>query len=94
MSLPASLATDRIEMLEAFAALPDVRHSSGKRYQMALCLALFTLAVTAGNRRFIAIDDWLKSCQRELIALFHPPKQPLPSYSTIPTLNYQTYSAD
>jgi len=97
MSLPASPATDRIEILEAFADLPDVRRSSGKRHQMALCLALFTLAVTAGNRGFIAIGDWLKSYQRELIELFHPPKHRLPSYSTIRrvllTLDYQTYSA-
>ena len=97
MSLPASPATDRIEILEVFADLPDVRHSSGKRHQMALCLALFTLAVTAGNRGFIAIGDWLKSYQRELIDLFHPPKHRLPSYSTIRrvllSLDYQTYSA-
>jgi hypothetical protein len=97
MSLPASPATDRIEILEAFADLPDVRHSSGKRHQMALCLALFTLAVTAGNRGFIAIGDWLKSYRRELIELFHPPKHRLPSYSTIRrvllSLDYQTYSA-
>lgn len=83
MSLPVSPATARIEILEAFAELPDVRHSSGKRHQMALCLALFTLAITAGNRGFIAIGDWLKSYQRELLELFHPPKQRLPSYSTI-----------
>jgi hypothetical protein len=97
MSLPASPATDRIEILEAFADLPDVRHSSGKRHQMALCLALFTLAITAGNRGFIAIGDWLKSYQRELIDLFHPPKDRLPSYSTIRrvllSMDYQTYSA-
>jgi len=71
MSLPASPATDRIEILEAFAELPDVRHSSGKRHQMALCLALFILAVTAGNRGLIAIGDWLKSYQPELIDRFH-----------------------
>jgi hypothetical protein len=97
MSLPASLATDRIEILEAFAELPDIRHSSGKRHQMALCLALFTLAVTSGNRGFIAIGDWLNSYRDELIELFDPPKQRLPSYSTIRrvllTLDYQTYSA-
>jgi hypothetical protein len=97
MSLPTSPTTARIEILEAFAELPDVRHSSGKRHQMALCLALFTLAVTAGNRGFIAIGDWLKSYQRELLELFHPPKHRLPSYSTIRrvllSLDYQTYSA-
>lgn len=97
MSLSTFPATDRIEILEAFTEIPDVRHATGKRHQMALCLALFTLAVTAGNQGFIAIGDWLKSYQRELIALFHPPKQRLPSYSTIRrvllTLDYQTYSA-
>ena len=97
MSLPASPATDRIEILEAFADLPDGRHSSGKRHQMALCLALFTLAITAGNRGFIAIGDWLNSYRHELIDLFHPPKDRLPSYSTIRrvllSLDYQAYSA-
>jgi hypothetical protein len=31
---------ERIEILEAFADLPDVRQASGKRHHMALCLAL------------------------------------------------------
>lgn len=96
MSLPISPAADRIEILEAFAELPDVRKASGKRHQMSLCLALFTLAVTAGNRGFLAIGDWLKSYRRELVDLFNPPKQRLPSYSTIRrvllTLDYQAYS--
>jgi len=77
MSLPASPAADRIEVLEAFAEFPDPRHASGKRHQMALCLALFTLAVTARNRGVIAIGDWLKSYRRELIDLLHPPKHRL-----------------
>ena len=29
---------ERIEILEAFADLPDVRQASGKRHHMALCL--------------------------------------------------------
>jgi hypothetical protein len=90
-------AVERIEILEAFADLPDVRRAAGKRHHMALCLALFTLAVTAGNRGFIAIGDWLKSYRSELIALFKPPKQRLPSYSTIRRvllkLDYSDYSA-
>lgn len=86
-----------LEILEAFAELPDRRQTSGRRHQMALCLALFTLAVTAGNRGFLAIGDWLKSYHHELIELFNPPKKRLPSYSTIRrvllTLDYQAYSA-
>ena len=87
----------RIEILEAFADLPDVRNASGKRHHMALCLALFTLAVTAGNRGFLSIGDWLKCYRSDLIALFNPPKHRLPSYSTIRRvllkLNYSEYSA-
>ena len=97
MSLPVPLSTDRLEILEAFADLPDVRQASGKRHQMTLCLALFTLAVTAGNRGFLAIGDWLNSYRRDLLELFHPPQQRLPSYSTIRrvllTVDYQVYSA-
>ncbi|MGB3615415.1 MAG: ISAs1 family transposase [Elainellaceae cyanobacterium] len=90
-------AVERIEILEAFVDLPDVRRATGKRHHMALCLALFTLAVTAGNRGFLAIGDWLKCYQRELIDLFNPPKHRLPSYSTIRRvllkLDYEQYSA-
>lgn len=96
MILPSSPSTERIEILEAFADLPDSRNTSGKRHQMTLCLALFTLAVTSGNRGFLAIGDWLKSYRRELIDLFNPPKQRLPSYSTIRrvllSLDYRAYS--
>jgi hypothetical protein len=88
---------ERIEILEAFADLPDVRRAAGKRHHMALCLALFTLAVTAGNRGFLAIGDWLRCYQSDLIALFNPPKGRLPSYSTIRRvllkLDYAQYSA-
>jgi hypothetical protein len=88
---------ERIEILEAFAELPDVRKASGKRHHMALCLALFTLAVTAGNRGFISIGDWLKCYQSDLVDLFNPPKGRLPSYSTIRRvlvkLDYEQYSA-
>lgn len=97
MNLPSQPSTERIEILEAFADLSDVRQASGKRHQMTLCLALFTLAITAGNRGFLAIGDWLKSYRCELIELFNPPQQRLPSYSTIRRvllrLDYQAYSA-
>ena len=97
IDLPSESAVERIEILEAFADLPDVRRAAGKRHQMGLCLALFTLAVTAGNRGFLSIGDWLKGYQRDLVDLFNPPKGRLPSYSTIRrvllNLDYAEYSA-
>lgn len=87
----------QLAIVEAFIALPDTRRTAGQRHTQALCLALFTLAVTAGNRGFLAIGDWLKAYQDELIALFAPPKRRLASYSTIRRvllqLDYGEYSA-
>lgn len=45
----------QLAIVEAFKELPDPRRSAGQRHHQALCLALFTLAVTAGNHGFLAI---------------------------------------
>lgn len=50
----------QIALVEAFSDLLDTRCSSGKRHQQALCLAVFTMAVVAGNKGFLAIGDWIK----------------------------------
>lgn len=83
-------------ILEAFAELSDFRQASGRRHSLPLCLALFTMAIAAGNQGFLAIGDWLNCYQDELIKLFEVEKNRLPSYSTIRrvllTLDYQKYS--
>lgn len=51
----------------------------------------------AGNRGFLAIGDWLKAYGDELISLFRPKKNRLPSYSAkervLLQTDYQEYSA-
>ena len=64
----------QLAIVEAFADLPDTRRTAGQRHSQALCLGLFTLAVVAGNRGFLAIGDWLKAYHEELVAIFSPPK--------------------
>ncbi len=90
-------AVEPLEIIAAFSEIADSRNNSGKRHHIALCLALFTLAIAAGNQGFLAIGDWLKSYEKELIELFKPPKGRLPSYSTIRrvliTLDYRVYAA-
>ena len=85
-----------LAIIKAFEDLPDARRGAGKRHQQALCLSLFTLAVSAGCRGFLAISDWLDSYREELLELFSPPKNRLPSYSTIRrvllNLDYEAYS--
>jgi hypothetical protein len=83
-----------IAILEAFSGMPDHRRKQGTRHSLELCLALFTLAVTAGNQGFLAIGDWLKSYNQELKELFEVKR--IPSYSTIRRallgLDYADYS--
>jgi hypothetical protein len=97
MSLIACLlAMQTLAIVEAFRDLPDFRRTAGLRHDQALCLALFTLAISAGCRGFLAIQDWLKAYKVELLELFSPPKSRLPSYSTIRRvlldLDYGAYS--
>jgi hypothetical protein len=85
-----------LAIVEAFRDLPDLRRTAGLRHEQALCLALFTLAISAGCRGFLAIQDWLSGYHSELLELFTPPKSRLPSYSTIRRvlleLDYEAYS--
>jgi hypothetical protein len=48
--------------------MTDKRRKQGTRHSLQLCLALFTLAVAAGNQGFLAIGDWLK--YQHILALF------------------------
>ena len=86
-----------LAIIEAFSDLPDHRRGAGRRHSQALCLALFTLAISAGCRGFLSISDWLSSYHSDLLTLFDPPKGRLPSYSTIRrvllNLAYEAYSA-
>jgi hypothetical protein len=50
-----------IAIIKAFERMPDHRRKQGTRHSLQLGLALFILAVTAGNQGFLAIGDWLKS---------------------------------
>lgn len=87
----------QIAIIEAFAELEDPRRRAGQRHNLPLCLALFTLAIAAGNKGFLAIGDWIKSYREQLIELLKPPKNRLPSYSTLRSallhINDSQYSA-
>ena len=59
----------QLAILDAFAELQDPRRRAGQRHNLALCLALFTLARVAGNKGFLAIGDWIASYRDQLIDL-------------------------
>jgi hypothetical protein len=72
-----------IEIIKAFSVLEDPRRQAGQRHTLPLCLALFTLAIAAGNKGFLAIGDWISSYHEQLTELLKPAKNRLPSYSTV-----------
>ena len=72
----------QIAILEAFAEIEDPRRRAGVPHTLGLCLALFTLAIAAGNKGFLAMGDWMRSYHEQLVDLLKPPKNRLPSYST------------
>ncbi len=82
-----------IAILKAFEGIPDYRRKQGTRHSLQLCLALFTLAVAAGNQGFQAIGDWLKYHRTELTHLLGV--KSLPSYSALRRVllmvDYQVY---
>jgi hypothetical protein len=60
-----------IAILDVFEGIPDHRRKQGTRHSLPLCLALFTLAVVAGNHGFLSIGDWLESHSQQLKKLFN-----------------------
>nr|WP_230844455.1 ISAs1 family transposase [Gloeobacter morelensis] len=83
-------------IFKAFENIPDPRRGAGRRHPLPLCLTIFTMAVVAGNRGFLAIDDWVKANSEALIELFEIEKERLPSYSTLRRvlmhIDYQQYA--
>ena len=60
-----------LAIVETFSELPDPRRRAGCRHEYAVCLALFTLAISAGCGGFLVIGDGLKAYRSPLIALFY-----------------------
>ncbi|MBD2529785.1 transposase family protein [Nostoc flagelliforme FACHB-838] len=88
--MKASTAVSEIEIIKAFADIKDPRRRAGQRHNLPLCLALFTLAIAAENKGFLAIGDWILSYREPLIDLFQPPKNRLPTYIALCVVPYYT----
>ena len=81
-----------LEILKVFEGMPDRRRRQGTRHSLQLCLALFTLAVAAGNQGFLAMGDWLNYHAQELKELFGVER--IPSYSAIRRVLLRSDSQD
>jgi predicted transposase YbfD/YdcC len=72
-----------IDLHDEFSQLTDVRCSSGKRHELGLVVTIATLGMMNGYDGFNAISDFITRYNYELISIFRPKKDRLPSLSTI-----------
>lgn len=68
---------DRLE------TLPDFRRAEGKRHELRLALIIVIMAIMSGYGGLRPIEDFIKKNRKELLKLFRPNKDRLPSRSTI-----------
>ncbi len=66
LKVRVSTSMSQTAIIEAFAEVEDRRRKAGQRHTLPLCLALFTLAIAAGNKGFLAIGDWVTSTSRAI----------------------------
>src|SRR3989338_5363610 len=74
---------DVFDLYKELLKLSDLRREQGKRHSLELIVILVTLAIMSGYDGYRAIGDFIKRNDKELISIFKPKKNRLPSYSTI-----------
>jgi DDE_Tnp_1-associated/Transposase DDE domain len=82
-SLPTP-ALSRRPLVEVFAEVPDPRDPRGVRHSLAVVLTLAQTAVLAGARTLLAIAEWTRDADRDMLSRIGiDPGQALPSESTM-----------
>ena len=63
--------------------LPDVRRTAGQRHSQDFVLMIVLFATMSGYIGYRAIGSFIVKHRKDLIALFKPKKDRVPSYSTV-----------
>ncbi len=74
---------DRPNLYQEFTKLPDFRKAQGQSHELAMILIIITMAVMSGYTGLRAMGDFAKKNKKDLLRLFKPKKDKLPSYHTI-----------
>lgn len=77
------VTTDRPNLYQEFNKLPDFRRAQGRSHDLAMVLMIITMAVMSGYTGLRAMGDFVKKNRNDLLRLFKPKKDKLPSYHTI-----------
>jgi len=71
------------EFLLKLSCLEDVRRGAGQRHKQEFVLIIVLLSTMSGYIGYRAIGDFIKKHKSELIELFKPKKDRVPSFSTV-----------
>lgn len=71
------------ELLTELGKLQDSRRGEGKRHPLEFVLVIVILATMSGYLGYRAIEDFLEKHKEQLIEIFQPEKDRIPSYSTV-----------
>src|SRR3989344_3798606 len=74
---------DLFNLYKELSKLTDARRQQGKRHHLKLVVILVILSIMSGYDGYHAIGDFIKKNQQELIKMFKPKKNRLPSFSTV-----------
>ena len=69
--------------IEYLNELPDVRRKAGQRHQQDFVLMIVLFATMSGYIGYRAIGAFIVKHRKDLITLFKPDKDRIPSYSTV-----------
>jgi hypothetical protein len=69
--------------VELWAAVPDHRRASGRRYRLNVVLAISVSAMLSGARSLFAIAPWAREHRRLVTSTFGLPAEWTPSHATL-----------
>lgn len=70
-------------LLQLLSDLEDFRRGQGRMHPLSMTLLIFIMATMSGFNGFRPTGDFIKKHKKELIKLFKPKKDRLPSFQTI-----------
>ena len=70
-------------LIEELNELKDPRRGQGKRHPLSMLILIAIMASMSGYHGYRATEDFIKANRDELIAVFEPKKDRLPSFQTI-----------
>lgn len=78
-----NIKADTKNLYELFSEITDHRRGQGKMHKLDFLLIIATMSIMSGYYSLRSMDDFVKKNSQELIAMFKPKNDKLPSFNTM-----------